>query len=78
MTGKVIGLKKKNKGPRSLHKSSKQISATKVLTKYTSNKSEFICMLTYDVMDELRELKVKNNLSYQDLIAQMIELYKNK
>jgi hypothetical protein len=78
MTGKVIGLKKKSKGPKSLHKSSKQISATKVLTKYTSNKNEFTCMLTYDVIDELRELKIKNNLSYQDLISQMIDLYNTK
>ncbi len=78
MKGKVIGLKKKKNGPKSLHKTSKQISATKVLTKYSSIKNEFSCMLTFDVIDELRDLKVRNNLSYQDLISEMIELYKNK
>jgi hypothetical protein len=76
MTGKVVGLKKKSKGPKSLHKTSKQISKTKVLQKYTSDKNEFTCMLTYDVIDELRDIKTRNNLSYQDLIVSMISLYK--
>jgi hypothetical protein len=72
MTGKVVGLKKKSKGPKSLHKTSKQISKTKVLQKYTSDKNEFTCMLTYDVID----IKIRNNLSYQDLMINMINLFK--
>jgi hypothetical protein len=78
MTGKIVGLKKRTvkNGPKSLHKTSKQVGKTKVMQKFTSNKSEFKCMLSYTVMDQLRDLKVKQNLSYQDLIIKMLEAYK--
>ncbi|MGL4758022.1 MAG: hypothetical protein ACRCXZ_01690 [Patescibacteria group bacterium] len=76
MKGTIKGLKKKSKGPMSLRKRTKQISATKVITKVTHNKDEFICMLTPDLIEELREIKVSKNISYQDLLKSMVELYK--
>jgi hypothetical protein len=78
MKGKIVGMKKRpiKNGPKSLHKTSKQVGKTKIMQKFVSNKGEFKCMLNYSVMDEIRDLKVKQNLSYQDLIVRMLEAYK--
>jgi hypothetical protein len=76
MKGKVLGLKRK--GPKSLHKTTKQISKTKVMSKFASDKSEFTFMLEPQIGDELRDLKIRNNMSYQDLILVMIALFRKE
>jgi hypothetical protein len=80
MKGKIVGMKKRvvKNGPKSLHKTSKQVGKTKVMQKFVSNKGEFKCMLNYSIMDELRDFKMTKNLSYQDLIVRMLEAYKKE
>lgn len=72
MKGKILGIKKKN-GARSLHKTSKQISKTKIMTKLRIEEGEFKCVLDFATIDKIRDLKMASGLSYATLFNKLMD-----